>query len=76
VSETVTAEPTCVNENYQRRFIKPAVFRFMLGDISAMTEWRVRQRDPDFPAHHPTFGYLFDEAVAYIERKAAERNGR
>jgi hypothetical protein len=66
MSECVKDESALVNEKVVPRFIKPSTFRAMLGNISRMTEWRLRQSDPDFSTPHERFGYVQSEAEAYL----------
>lgn len=72
--ENVTDGFQTVNEKIgNRRFIKSAVFRHLLGDCDTTTMWRLRKQDPRCPVPHARFGYLLDEVLEYIEILAAER---
>jgi hypothetical protein len=72
MEQNVTLSETSVNDYIA--FIKPSAFRLMLGNVSRMTEHRLRRDDPDFPVPHPRFGYVLGEARGYIAKKAAERS--
>jgi hypothetical protein len=57
------------------RIIRDDTLRHMLGDVSRMTLWRLRQNDPDFPEHFQTTPNgpnctLLSAVMDYIKRKA------